>query len=786
MLTALFQQLLSMALTALPVMAVVLAARWLLRRAPKKYTCYLWAVVAFRLICPVSIASPWSLYSLWKGTDSVAMLPVGNTTFSAVQPFEPVQTPTPAPPFAVTPGAEVVQVGPSSEAVFLQAAAMTALAGTLAILLYLAFTTWHLRRRLGQAVCVEEGVWACDGIPTPFVLGLLRPKIYIPFRMAEAERRYILAHERYHIRRGDPWAKLLGLLLLALYWWNPVMWLCWVLFCRDMEMRCDEAVLEQLGDEVKREYSLSLVSFALEHRAPMALAFGEHDAAKRVKNVLQWKRARPAAVFLAVSAVILVAAVCGTNAAGERNRVTMWMDETGAMAYQIQTTEEIRSWALYVNLYNDGQLIGSDYRVLDGFADRSEGVSTRDFTTRLRWELETGAQGTYSNALTWSFASFGKAEFYETLPKEAYTGMAWVTGDGSGKHSVTLTDGGEVLLGSLLLSARPDGALTVESAQEPLYRLNDTVLQFRLLLSTAAADDLPIRTVDLAQTLFDLRMSRKDASGIRSAVMALGGRKLGAYRLDTDARAVELAFEEPLSDADETRLWWISQVLLALVTDAEEIRYSCPSPDGQQYITYYCEQEQGDTIARNLGYGDIKALGETAEGIRALLAYLDQQGSAPEQPKKSRPFAGILGYSGFVKETETVGDIWSMWTYYAEESGQTFPIADSFGFTDEPQDTVADLDGDGVTELIANVQYGADGATRAYVYQRRADGIYCGSLSPEELEDFRSNGGVNDYWSEYDPAEGVFRLWYNRENAEKPGLVESRDLSGFTFTKYNP
>ena len=149
------------------------------------------------------------------------------------------------------------------------------LGGMAAMAGYVLVSFLQLRRTVQTAVRREGNVWECDGLPTPFVLGLLRPRIYIPFRMEEAERTYVLAHEREHLRWRDQWVKAAALGILAVYWWHPGVWLCWVLLCRDMELRCDEAVLASLGDGIKQDYSRSLMAFALDRRFPAALAFGD-------------------------------------------------------------------------------------------------------------------------------------------------------------------------------------------------------------------------------------------------------------------------------------------------------------------------------------------------------------------------------------------------------------------------------------------------------------------------------------------------------------------------------
>ena len=300
LLTAVFSRLLSMALMALPVMGVVLAVRLALTRAPRKYRYALWLVVGFRLLCPVSLRGFLSifnlpgLYDLAEATGSVdggvvtALPPVA----AAMAPASPAANA----PVLVSPGISgtventlptlTETAGLTQGELLLRAASVVWLLGLLAVLAVGIVSLLRLRRRLAGAVWCGGEVWESDAVPTPFVLGFFRPRIYIPPHLTGTERTCVLMHERHHIRRRDPWWKLLAWCILAVYWWDPAVWLCWVLFCRDMEMSCDEAVLSALGDQVKRGYSLSLVANAAARPVPAALAFGEHDAARRVKNVL--------------------------------------------------------------------------------------------------------------------------------------------------------------------------------------------------------------------------------------------------------------------------------------------------------------------------------------------------------------------------------------------------------------------------------------------------------------------------------------------------------------------
>ena len=174
----------------------------------------------------------------------------------------------------------------------------------------------RLRRLVRKAILVEDNVWECDGISTPFVLGVLRPRIYVPFHLGERQREMVLAHERQHLRRLDPYARLLAYLLLAIYWMNPLVWMSYFSFIRDQEMSCDEAVLAKLGTDVKKEYGMTLLSFATQERFVgfSPVAFGESDAEKRIKNVLNYKKPGFWIIVAGIAIVTCLGIVCLTTA----------------------------------------------------------------------------------------------------------------------------------------------------------------------------------------------------------------------------------------------------------------------------------------------------------------------------------------------------------------------------------------------------------------------------------------------------------------------------------------
>jgi len=314
---ALFLKLLNMSWTAALLTAVVVVLRLALKRAPKWARCLLWALVAVRLLCPVSIASPLSAFGLLgaktDGAGSVAYFEYAGGTEKPLVRFDTVRIER-----AVTrsaPGADTgngpVAVTTRTVSRYLPPLEAAWLAGAAVMLLYALWSWLRLRRRVSAALRQEDGVFVCDDIGTPFILGLVRPRIYLPSGLAGARREHVLAHERAHLARRDHWWKPLGWLLLSVHWFNPALWLAYVLLCRDIELACDERVYRTLGQEERADYSQALLdcSRARHIIAACPLAFGEVGVKARVKAALNYKRP---AFWLVLTAVVvcIAAAVC--------------------------------------------------------------------------------------------------------------------------------------------------------------------------------------------------------------------------------------------------------------------------------------------------------------------------------------------------------------------------------------------------------------------------------------------------------------------------------------------
>lgn len=354
----------------------VMLARLALRRAPKWAVCLLWALVAVRLVLPFSLQSPVSLQAAQSPVTAVLYeLP---QTQEAAQKTDEVLSGGSAEPVTPLPPTEVVTVQPvpaPKPAMTVSLLAVIWLAGVVMMLTYMLVSYLGIYRRVCTAVRLEDNVYRCGSWGTPFVLGLLRPRIYVPEGMDDAALPQVLAHERCHIRRGDHLVKPLAFLLLALHWFNPVLWAAYVLLGRDMENACDERVLRGVDGAGRAAYSRALVACAVRQRpaAVCPLAFGEVAVQERVKNAMNGKKpAVWAAVLLAIAAAVI--AVCFLTSPGRR-------EPSADGAWDAETL-----YALRTPYVGDPSAVG---RILNAVGlDKMGADSDWDFTMQLSTEQE--------------------------------------------------------------------------------------------------------------------------------------------------------------------------------------------------------------------------------------------------------------------------------------------------------------------------------------------------------------------------------------------------------------
>ena len=317
-----FIKLLNMSIAASWLVLAVLLLRFVLKKAPKWVNPLLWGVVALRLVMPFSVES---VLSLIPSAQTVSTVPAGiQSQPEAVRPvidsgmrfIDNAVNPVISQAFVNAPSPEAV-----AEPVLRAAdvAAMVWAVGLAALLLYAAVSWLRLRSRVSTAVRLRDNVYQSEFVSSPFVLGMFRPKIYLPFAIDSADAEYVIAHERAHIARRDTWIKPMGYLLLCVYWFNPVMWLAYVLLCRDIEYACDERVVSAYTPAERADYSEALLTCSVKraHITACPVAFGEASVKDRVKRVLSYKKPAFWIAAAAVAAVVVVAVCFLTDPVGE-------------------------------------------------------------------------------------------------------------------------------------------------------------------------------------------------------------------------------------------------------------------------------------------------------------------------------------------------------------------------------------------------------------------------------------------------------------------------------------
>lgn len=321
----LLPMILNMSITGSLTILFVLLVRLAVKRAPKIFSYALWAVVLFRLLCPVSITTDFSLLGLF---DTPIMENTEHTTVMEYVPFDVVHTRDLEVHLPVTPviNEAVNDVLPQEHAALgadplegeMAIASFVWLLGVAAMAVYSVVSYYRLRQKLLTASPLRDNIYLADEITSPFVMGLVRPKIYLPSDMEEREQAYIIRHEQHHIRRGDHIIKALAFLALSIHWFNPLVWVAFIYSNKDMEMSCDEAVVKKMGDGILADYTASLLSLATGKHiiAGMPLAFGEGDTKGRIRNLANWRKPAFWVVMVAMVACFAMAICLMTNPKG--------------------------------------------------------------------------------------------------------------------------------------------------------------------------------------------------------------------------------------------------------------------------------------------------------------------------------------------------------------------------------------------------------------------------------------------------------------------------------------
>ena len=366
----LFLKIINMSISASWLVLAVLILRFVLKKAPKWINVLLWGIVAIRLICPFSFESPLSLIPsaetipLNIGMDST---PTINSGISAINnAVNPIISQSNTPMAGASVNLLQITIG-IYEYIWIF--------GMIALALYTAISYWRLHRKVDTAVRYKDNIFQSENVSFPFVLGIIKPRIYLPFKMNGQYLEYVVAHEQAHICRKDHWWKPLGFLLLMIHWFNPLMWLAYVLLCRDIELACDEKVIKELGNEQRGDYTQALVACSVNRRmiAACPLAFGEVSVKERVKSVMNYKK--PAFWVIIISVIVCVGvAVCFLTNPKQDSYTLRIVVPAGSQEKFVYTDEEVSTIRNSIKIWSG-----------DGLGDTEVILSPVNKTTETRY-----------------------------------------------------------------------------------------------------------------------------------------------------------------------------------------------------------------------------------------------------------------------------------------------------------------------------------------------------------------------------------------------------------------
>ena len=305
-----FLKIINMSISASYIVLAVLLLRLLLKKAPKWITVVLWGIVAVRLVCPFSIESVLSLIPSAETVSPDIMMDRTPEINTGIPIINQVINPVISGSFTPDPGTSANPLQ-----LWIPTFAVIWIVGMIALLIYTVISYAKVKRKIGTAVLYKDNIYQSENVVSPFVLGIIKPNIYLPFKMNEKDMEHVVAHEMAHIRRKDHLWKPLGFILLTLHWFNPLMWLGYVLLCRDIELACDEKVIKELDHDARADYSQALLTCSVNRRmiAACPLAFGEVGVKDRVKSVLNYKKPAFWIIIAAVVACVVVAVCFLTN-----------------------------------------------------------------------------------------------------------------------------------------------------------------------------------------------------------------------------------------------------------------------------------------------------------------------------------------------------------------------------------------------------------------------------------------------------------------------------------------
>ena len=507
-------KLFNMSLTASVAIVLVILLRLLLKKAPKVISYALWGVVLFRLLCPVSIGSNFSVYNLF---DAPAQESGTITSVIEYIPSNIVHTEYPSVALPVPGISDVINEALPQGREQLVADPLEApmsittyvwMMGVLVMAIYSIVSYVRLRRKLSVVVPLRDNIFITDDIKSPFVVGLFRPKIYLPCNLGDKEQEYIILHEQHHIKRLDHVMKALAFLALAIHWFNPLVWVAFILASKDMEMSCDEAVIRKIGGDVRADYSASLLTLATGRRiiAGTPLAFGEGDTKGRINNLSKWKKPAVWVVLIAVVAGAVLAVTVLTNPITMGDHFVLTNTDspvnTNKLSYDIQLGNKAMSGQIYVEQWIDGACVKSAPVVMTQYVDSIDIImrDRREDGTSVGTDIqiETNQYGgsllTYFehpenfNVIGWGFKGYELNEKNKLTSSEEVILAAKVFDNGSGIRAYDcktlvneperIKDAAYMIVVRAVFSEDPLGVTSHSEASFPteVLTLNDVII----------------------------------------------------------------------------------------------------------------------------------------------------------------------------------------------------------------------------------------------------------------------------------------------------------------------
>lgn len=418
----LFLHVVNLSITAGWIVLALLVLRLLLKKAPQWLLCSLWAIVGIRLIVPISIESIFSLIPSTRTIDTTtySARPHIETGFSVLD--NPVNNYLGARYY------EGVTVPQNHFSDILNILSVIWLLGIAFMLAYVLISYWSMKRKLKTATLIRDNIRQSEWVKSPFILGLIKPQIYLPYGIDESGATYIIAHEQAHLKRRDYLTKLLAFLILSVYWFNPLIWIAYVLLCRDIELACDEKVIKGMETEERRAYSKTLIQNSTKHRLITAcpLAFGEVGIKQRVKAVMNYKK--PA--FWAILAAVIICVVCAVGFL--TNPISKSLHSPGD-----NLSIENHIWEFVLVQGNNGDILAcsaDEQEIYDTAKTIRLSVQAKDGKMELKnedtgenWNIEYDINNKSVGGIIYDISCEGKTGFASTGVTEYYDGQSEYT-----------------------------------------------------------------------------------------------------------------------------------------------------------------------------------------------------------------------------------------------------------------------------------------------------------------------------------------------------------------------